>query len=135
MKYRIGCSMVIGLLVILGLVGVATAQQPEPGGTCGWRAKRIRHHAKDTYNPSQVHDVALVKQLLREEVQDILARLPATVSDEKSRVAYIQAEARYHKAFKIALRWIKNYTGLNFQSLGSYTRAELEAIAAAEDAF
>jgi malate synthase len=98
-------------------------------------AQRIRHHAKDTYNPSQVHDVALVKQLLREEVQDILARLPATVSDEKSRVAYIQAEARYHKAFKIALRWIKNYTELNFQSLGSYTRAELEAIAAAEDAF
>lgn len=98
-------------------------------------AQRIRHHAKDAYNPSRVHDFALVKQLLREEVQDILARLQATMSDENSRVAYTQAEERYHKAFKIALRWIKNYTELNFRSLGSYIRADLDTIAAAEDAF
>ena len=35
---------------------------------------------------------------------------------------------------KIALRWIKNYTELDFRSLGSYTRADLEAIAAGPDA-
>ena len=33
------------------------------------------------------------------------------------------------------MRWIKNYTDLDFRSLGSYTRADLERIAAAPDAF
>jgi hypothetical protein len=40
----------------------------------------------------------------------------------------------YRKALKIALRWIKNYTELDFRSLGSYTRADLDKIAAASDA-
>ena len=44
-------------------------------------------------------------------------------------------EARYRKAVKIAMRWIKNYTELDFRSLGAYTRADLESIAAAGDAF
>jgi hypothetical protein len=33
------------------------------------------------------------------------------------------------------MRWIKNYTELNFKSLGAYTRAELDAIGAAPDSF
>jgi hypothetical protein len=33
------------------------------------------------------------------------------------------------------MRWIRNYTELNFRSLGSYRHADLEAIAAAPDAF
>jgi hypothetical protein len=33
------------------------------------------------------------------------------------------------------MRWIKNYTELDFKSLGAYTRAELDAIAAGPDAF
>jgi malate synthase len=100
-------------------------------------AQRILHHAKDTNNPSQVHDFALVKRLLQEETDDILARLKATVKagDPQSQAASVQAEGRYQKAMKIAMRWIKNYTELNFRSLGSYTRADLEAIAAATDAF
>jgi hypothetical protein len=32
------------------------------------------------------------------------------------------------------MRWVKNYTELDFRSLGSYSRAELDAIAAAPDA-
>ena len=100
-------------------------------------AQRTLHHARDTHDPSQVHDFALVKKLLREEVQDILAQLKATVKkgDAKSELAYAKAEERYHKAVKIAMRWIKNYTELNFRSLGSYTRATLEAVASAPDAF
>ncbi len=100
-------------------------------------AQRIRHHAKDTHNPSHVHDFAMVKKLLREEVQDILVQLQATVKkgDAKSEQAYSKAEERYHKAVKIAMRWIKNYTEFNFRSLGSYTRANLDAIASAPDAF
>jgi malate synthase len=98
-------------------------------------AQRLLHRAKDSRDPAQAHDFALVRRLLQEEAEDILARLKATVRDEKGRAAYAQAEARYRKAVKIAMRWIKNYTELNFRSLGSYTRADLDAIAAAPDAF
>ena len=86
-------------------------------------AQRVIHHATDA-ETGEVHDLALVKRLLQEEVEDILARQkdPAT-------------ETRYRRAVKIAMRWIKSYTELDFRSLGSYTRADLEVIAAAEDAF
>ncbi|MGH8055783.1 MAG: ABC transporter substrate-binding protein, partial [Candidatus Entotheonellia bacterium] len=33
MKHRISCSMCIGLLVVVGLIGLAVAQQPRSGGT------------------------------------------------------------------------------------------------------
>ena len=89
-------------------------------------AQRIRHHAKDSTDPSQVHDFPMVKRLLQEEVEDIL-RL--TTAKER------ETEVRYRKAVKIALRWIKNYTELDFRSLGSYTHADLEHIASAPDAF
>ena len=88
-------------------------------------AQRIRHRAKTTDGPAAVHDAALVKQLLAEECEDILARLKTADAD---------AAARYRKAVKIAMRWIKNYVDLDFKSLGAYTRAELEAIAAGPDA-
>jgi hypothetical protein len=77
----------------------------------------------------------MIKRLLQEEVQDILTQLAATVHSERDQAAYTRAEERYHKAVKIAMRWIKNYTELNFRSLGSYPLAELEDIAAADDAF
>src|SRR6266403_4375031 len=87
-------------------------------------AQRVRHHAKDSTDPSKVHDLALVKRLLHEEVEDIL-RLMKTKDAE--------TEARYRNAVKIALQWIRNYTQLDYRSLGSYTRADLERIAAAPD--
>ena len=72
----------------------------------------------------------------QEERDDILRAATATgATDDRSRAAYAEAEARYRKAVKIALRWIKNYTELDFRSLGSYTRADLDRIAAAPDAF
>jgi len=89
-------------------------------------AQRIRHRTKDSTDPSQTHDFALVKRLLNEELEDIL-RLMAKKDPE--------TEARYRKSIKVALRWIKNYTDLDFRSLGSYTHADLERIAAAPDAF
>ena len=98
-------------------------------------AQRIRHRAGDSHDPSQVHDFALVKRLLQEEGEDILARLQASIRSDRDKVAYAEAEERYRKAVKIAMRWIKNYTELNFRSLGSYTIADLEAIAAADEAF
>jgi malate synthase len=100
-------------------------------------AQRILHRAKDSKDAAQVHDFGLVKRLLQEETDDILKRLKATItaSDAKAQAAYADAEDRYRRAMKIALRWIKNYTELNFRSLGSYTRKDLDAIARAADAF
>jgi malate synthase len=89
-------------------------------------AQRIRHRARTTDGPEAAHDFALVKRLLHEECEDIL-RLVRTPD--------AAAEARYRKAVKIAMRWIRNYVELDFRSLGSYTRADLEEIAAAPDAF
>jgi malate synthase len=89
-------------------------------------AQRIRHQAETTAGPAARHDFALVKRLLQEECEDIIARLPTKDAE---------AQAVYRNAVKIAMRWIRNYTDLDFRSLGSYTRADLEKIAAAPDAF
>ena len=85
-------------------------------------AQRIIHRARDT-GTGAPHDEVLVKRLLGAELADILARRQGAETHE-----------RYRKAVKIAMRWIKNYTELNFRSLGAYSRAELDRIAAAPDA-
>jgi malate synthase len=87
-------------------------------------AQRIRHRARTTDASATLHDFALVKRLLTDECEDILKNTKDT-----------DAQMRYRNALKIAMRWIKNYTDLDFRSLGSYTRADLEKIAAAPDAF
>ncbi|MFC2052110.1 hypothetical protein ACFLT4_05215 [Chloroflexota bacterium] len=99
-------------------------------------AQRIRHQVKDS-NTGEVHNFALVKRLIQEETEDILAQLKTTVikGDPKSQAAYSQAEDRYRKSAKIALHWIKSYVELNFRSLGSYTRSQLNEIAKQKGAF
>jgi malate synthase len=97
-------------------------------------AQRVRHRAKTTAGPAAVHDVALVKTLLREECEDILARLATGAQDERGRRALVEAEDRYRRAVKIAMRWIANYAALDFRSLGSYTRADLDRIGSEPDA-
>ena len=99
-------------------------------------AQRIIHAAKDT-ETGEAHDFALVKRLLQEELADILRLLKeeATGSHADAEQAYSNAAERYEKALKITMRWIKNYTEFNYRSLGSYTRPELDSIAAAPDAF
>jgi malate synthase len=88
-------------------------------------AQRIRHATRTTEGPAASHDFALVKRLLQEELEDILSKRPADAA----------MQTRYKKALKISVRWIKNYTELDFRSLASYTRPELDAIAAASDSF
>jgi malate synthase len=88
-------------------------------------AQRVRHHAPTTEGPGATHDFALVKRLLGEELDDILTRRPKDAATQE----------RYRKATKIAMRWIKNYTDLDFRSLGSYTRADLDRIAREPEAF
>ena len=89
-------------------------------------AQRIRHRARTTAGPASVHDEALVKRLLTEECDDILARLGP---DE------VALGPRYRDALKVALRWIKNYVELDFRSLATYTRDDLARIASSRDAF
>ena len=93
-------------------------------------AQRILHGVADSTDPGQRHDFALVRRLLQEECEDIIARLPDSGGESQG-----QAAVRYRKAYTIALRWIKNYTEFDFRSLGSYTRDELEGIAASGEAF
>jgi malate synthase len=88
-------------------------------------AQRIRHRARTTDGPAAVHDFALVKRLLGEELEDILKRRPADPA----------MHDRYRRAVRIAARWIRNYVDLDFRSLGSYSRADLERIAAEPEAF
>lgn len=99
-------------------------------------AQRILHGAADS-KTGRKHDFNLVKRLLNEEVEDILdiLRKNNANADKSVQVNYRETETRYLKAVKIAMQWIKNYTDLNFRSLGSYTRIELESIATNEDAF
>jgi len=88
-------------------------------------AQRIRHAAATTAGPSAVHDYAVVKRLLEAELADILGRGRPDAA----------AAGRYEKSLKIALRWIKNYTDLDFRSLASYSREDLARIASEPDAF
>jgi hypothetical protein len=87
-------------------------------------AQRILHRARTTEGPEAAHDFALVRRLVHDETRTILA----TVTDPDTRT-------RYEKAERITLRWIRNYTDLDFRSLGSYTREELDRIASEPDAF
>ncbi len=97
--------------------------------------QRVRHGAKDT-ETGEVHDFGLVKRLLNEEVEDIVTRRRNEgVWETEEQLTLAQTEERYRKAVKIAMQWVHNYTNLDFRSLGSYTRSDLEGIAAAPDTF
>jgi len=99
-------------------------------------AQRLIHSAKDT-DTGEAHDFPLVKRILHEERDDIVRLMTEEAGelDESGQRALAAAEERYRKAYKIALRWVKNYTELDFRSLGSYTHEQLHEIAAAPDAF
>ena len=98
-------------------------------------AQRVIHSARDDES-GEVQDFALMKRLLQEELEDIIARRQAAApSDDESQRALAEMVERYRKAYKVALRWVKNYTEYDFRSLGSYTRADLDEIAAGDEAF
>ena len=88
-------------------------------------AQRVIHGAvaEDT---EQKHTLALVKKTLLAECQDIVDRLGAGADPGQSE--------RYKKAAKIAMHWVRDYTELDFRSLGTYTHEQLHMIAAAPDA-
>jgi len=89
-------------------------------------AQRLIHdsRAEDT---ERRHTQALVKSLLQEECADIITRLGEFPDPD--------LRSRYECSLRVALRWIRNYTELDFRSLGSYTRAQLLQIGREPDAF
>ena len=98
-------------------------------------AQRIIHGAKDA-DTGAAQDFALIKKLLCEELADIEERRRAEApEDEDSQRAVEEQVERYRSAYKVAMQWVKNYTEYDFRSLGSYTQADLEAIAEGADAF
>jgi malate synthase len=87
-------------------------------------AQRVRHRARDT-ETGQEHDLALVRQLLAEELAEILR-----LAGEAPEPLPPGAEERYRQSLPIALHWTTSYVNGDFRSLGSYTRADLARIAA-----
>ena len=96
----------------------------------GQVSQRIIHSAvgQDT---EQTHTLDSVRQVTDSETADIL-NIRATQFTGKE---LSEAESRYKAARKITLRWIKNYTEMDFRSLGSYTRKDLANIALEPEAF
>ena len=92
----------------------------------GQIAQRIIHKSvsEDT---EENHSFKLVKEIINDETKDIINLLGDGASDDQKKL--------YHKASKIAMQWLKNYTEYEFRSLGSYTRDDLEKIADSPDAF
>jgi malate synthase len=88
-------------------------------------AQRLLHESPCT-DSGRLHSPTMVKEILSAEHRDILARL-GDESDPSVR-------ARYEYSYGITMRWIRNYTELDFRGLGSYTRDELEAIGRGPDA-
>ena len=87
-------------------------------------AQRVLHSAEDV-DSGGMHDFGLIEGLVKQELGDILGLRSAAGAD----AAMIE---RYTKSAGIALHWIRSYTNLDFRSLGSYTRGDLEAIGASE---
>jgi malate synthase len=88
-------------------------------------AQRLLHESP-CQDSGRRHSAAMIKEILGEECADILARL--------GDLSAAETRARYQNAYGIAQRWILNYTELDFRSLGTYTRPELEAIGRSPDA-
>ncbi len=88
-------------------------------------AQRLIHETRSD-DTERRHTPALVKAMLQEECADIISRLGASPDPE--------LRARYECSQGVALRWVRNYTELDFRSLGSYTRTELAELGRGPDA-
>lgn len=83
-------------------------------------AQRIIYSSVDSES-GQPHDFGIVKGIIDSELEDILALRNKEGIDSAS-------TDRYRKSASITSHWIKNYTEMEFRSLGSYTREELDSI-------
>jgi malate synthase len=95
----------------------------------GQVAQRILHNV-----PCQItgviHNRKVVKEMVDSATMDILNIRESQYNNED----FAEIERRYQISRKVCLQWIKNYTELNFRSLGSYTREDLLQIGVMPDA-
>ena len=61
-----------------------------------------------------------IQSLINSETEAILKIRKKQSPDEFSSI-----EEKYKQSAKITYKWIKNYTELNFRSLGSYSKKQL----------
>ncbi len=93
--------------------------------------QRIIHSAKDA-DSGDVHSLALAKRIFLSDEEIVKLCGEGASADGGSRDETVR---RYCGATKVSMQWIENYTEFDFRSLGSYTRDDRAAIAAADDAF
>ena len=79
-------------------------------------AQRIIHAAR-CEDTGRAHDTALVEALLKEGLSSIVSLDPSPAPDRLERL---------ERSVGITRAWIDRYTALDFRSLGSFTRDELE---------
>jgi malate synthase len=88
----------------------------------GQVAQRVMHSAKGI-DDNQKHDLNLIIKIADKELSDILKKRIESDPEKK-----IKISSDYKKARNITIQWIKNYTNLNFRSLGSYSKKELDEL-------
>ena len=95
----------------------------------GQVAQRILHHVS-----CQTTGVIHTPQVIKEMVDNATANILEIRKSQLKESDFIDTEIRYQIARKVCLKWIENYTELNFRSLGSYTQEELKRIGLEADA-
>ena len=92
-------------------------------------AQRILHNVP-CQTTGLIHTTHVVKEMVNNATTNILE----IRKSQHNEVDFIDMATRYQIARKICLKWIENYTELNFRSLGSYTQKELRQIGTEIDA-
>ena len=95
----------------------------------GQVAQRILHHVS-CQTTGVIHTPQVIKEMVDNATTNILEIRKSQLKESD----FIDAKNRYQIARKVCLKWIQNYTELNFRSLGSYTQEELKRIGLEADA-
>tara|TARA_Y100001934_G_scaffold191539_1_gene225699 strand:- start:618 stop:1190 length:573 start_codon:yes stop_codon:yes gene_type:complete len=95
----------------------------------GQVAQRILHRVS-----CQTTGVIHTPQVVKEMVDNATANILEIRKSQLKESDFIDTENRYQIARKVCLKWIENYTELNFRSLGSYTQEDLKRIGLEVDA-
>ena len=85
----------------------------------GQVAQRIIHNTISE-DDGITHNIEYIQSLINSETEAILKIRKKQSPDEFSSI-----EEKYKQSAKITYKWIKNYTELNFRSLGSYSKKQL----------
>ena len=85
----------------------------------GQVAQRIIHNIISE-DSGETHNMEYIQSLIDSETEAILK-----IRKEQSPNEFSSIQEKYNQSSKITYKWIKNYTELNFKSLGSYSKKQL----------